>query len=431
VFDVEVRCLEEDRQTTSLRGGFLLACSLTDSADVSQLSERTKDKGPNFRSGHEWAVANGPVVVGLGDGSELRLGRVLSGGQAKRERHLALLIKGDYAKKADTAAHVGRAVDDRFRVQDTGSFIRIADAKRKDYVALRVPDVYKHNLQRFMDVVMRIPFEAGNVERLTWQRQCAEEMNNPDRCFEAALRLEALGGETGEILHKAMTHSHPKVRFAAAETLAYLGRPECSDTLAKLALEIPEMRPYALAALACVDDAACISRLRELLASDSTQTRCGAFAALRTAHPHDFALKANPCREAGFVLYQVAPKSKPLVQVATTGKPEIVLFGEGQALLAPFILQAGPDLILTAREGQSECTITRTEVGGKTIKQRCSLQLGDIVACATRLGATYPDVVDLLRQAAAGKNISGAFVVDGLPRVASWADLARSEIPVQ
>ena len=39
-YDVEVRCLDEDRQTTSLRGGFLMLSSLKDVADISQLSEQ-------------------------------------------------------------------------------------------------------------------------------------------------------------------------------------------------------------------------------------------------------------------------------------------------------------------------------------------------------------------------------------------------------
>ncbi len=430
-FDVEIRCLDEDRQTTSLRGGILLACTLNDVADVSQLSANGQNKGPNLRTGKEWATAGGPVVVGMQDGQDTRKGRILSGGTAKKERPLALIIKGEYTKKADTAAKVGRAIDERFRVQSTGDYSRIADAKRPDYVTLRVPDVYKHNLQRYLDVIQRIPFEIGNMERVAWQRQCAEDLNDPAKCFEAALCLEGLGAETGEILNKAKTHAHPKIRFAASEALAYLGRAESADVLAQIALTSPEMRPYALAALAVVDDTACITRLRELMACDSAETRCGAFVALRTNHPQDLGLKGVACKEGGFILYQVAPKSLPMVHVATTGKPEIVLFGEGQSLLGPFSLNAGPDLVVTAQEGQADCTITRTEVGAQPVKQRCSLQLGEVIVRLSQMGATYPDVADLLRQAANGKNISGKFVVDGLPRLIPWSDLARAEVPVQ
>ena len=65
LFDAEIRCLDEDRQTTSLRGGFLLLSSLKDVADISQLSEKGRDGGPNYQTGLEWAFANGPVMVTL------------------------------------------------------------------------------------------------------------------------------------------------------------------------------------------------------------------------------------------------------------------------------------------------------------------------------------------------------------------------------
>ena len=109
-----------------------------------------------------------------------------------------------------------------------------------------------------------------------------------------------------------------------------------------------------------------------------------------------------------------------MVHVCSSGKPEVVLFGDGVTLLPPFSLTAGPDLIVTAREGQQECTLTLTEMGGKPKKQRCSLKLADVLVRCTQMGGTYPDVVDLLRQAADGKNLDAKFVVDGLPRVVPW-----------
>jgi flagellar basal body P-ring protein FlgI len=428
-FDVEVQCLDEDRQTTSLRGGYLLACSLTDVADVSQLSQYGKDKGPNYRAGQEWASAHGPILTGIGAETDPRKGRILSGGKAKKERQLALLIKGEQAKTAETAAQIGRVVDDRFRVQSSGNFVRIADAKRPDYVSLRVPDAYKHNLQRYLDVLERIPLEPDSAVRVAWQRRCAAELYDPHKCFEVALRLEALGAETEEILHKACQHANPNVRFVAAEALAYMDRPTSADTLAQIALTFPQMRPYALGALAVVDDSACISRLRELMASPSVETRCGAFVALRTGHPQD--VKTAAGKDCGFAVFQVAPQSQSLIHVATTGKPEIVLFGSSQELIPPFSLAVGPELVLTARDGQKECTLTRTEPGGKTEKQQSPLQLNEVINRSAQMGASYADVVDMLRQAFNGKNLSGQFVVDGLPRVIPWADLSRIDDPLQ
>ncbi|MFT3882265.1 MAG: flagellar basal body P-ring protein FlgI [Gemmatales bacterium] len=85
-FDAEIRCLDEDRQTTSLRGGFLLLSSLKDVADISQLSEKGREGGPNYRTGMEWVVANGPVMVADSKDNEHRKGRIVAGGRLKKER---------------------------------------------------------------------------------------------------------------------------------------------------------------------------------------------------------------------------------------------------------------------------------------------------------------------------------------------------------
>jgi len=430
-FDVDIRCLDEDRQTTSLRGGFLLLSSLKDVADISQLSEKGRDGGPNYRTGLEWVIANGPVMVTDSKESEHRKGRIVAGGRLKKERPLALVIHSEFTKKAQQAMLLSNAIDERFRVQSSGSFAKIADAKNSESITLRVPDQYKLNVARFIEVVNRIPHEAASAERLIWQRRCAEDLINPEKCFEAAIRLEALGGEVRDQLAKGCRHENIKVRFASAEALAYLGvAGSAADTLAEVAQTSPELRPYALTALAVVDDSACAARLRELMCCDSMETRYGAFVALRTSHPGDTSMKIYRAKEAACCIYEVAPQSKPLVHLSTTGKPEVVLFGKGHAMLAPFSLTAGPELIITAREGETECTISMTEVGGKVTKRRCSCELGEVLARCTEMGASYADLVDLLRQASNGHNLSAKLVIDGMPRLISWAELSRLNISV-
>jgi len=431
LFDAEIRCLDEDRQTTSLRGGFLLLSSLKDVADISQLSEKGRDGGPNYQTGLEWAFANGPVMVTPGKEGEIRQGRVVAGARLKKERPLALLIHSEYTKKAQQAMLLSNAIDDRFRVQASGSFSKIADAKNAENVTLRVPDQYKLNVPRFLEVVGRIPHESGSTERLLWQRKCAEDLLNPGKCFEAALRLEALGGEVRDQLAKGCKQDNIKVRFASAEALAYLGvAGVAADTLAEIAQTSPELRPYALTALAVVDDGACAAKLRELMCGSSMETRYGAFVALRTSHPNDTSMKVFRAKEAGCCIYEVAPQSKPLVHLATSGKPEIVIFGKGHAMLAPFSLTVGPELVISAREGENECTISVTQTGGKVIKRRCSCELAEVLAHCTEMGASYADLVDMLRSASNGHNLSATLVIDGMPRLIPWNELAHANILV-
>lgn len=431
-FDVELKCLDEDRQTTSLRGGYLLFCSLKDVADVSQLSERTAESGSQFRTGFEWAIAEGPVMIKLGQTSDLRKGCVVAGARLKKERQVALMLRGDNIKKAEHAMRIGTAIDERFRVQTSGNFAKIADPKDAEHILLRIPDQYRSNVTRFLEVLGRIPYESGSMERLAWQRKCSDDLLDPDKCFEAAVRLEAIGSDVASELAKGCKHDHLKVRFAAAEALAYLGNSELSsDVLADVALRSPELRSYAITALTVNRDSACSTKLRELLTSDSIETRYAAFVALRTAHPTDPALRTLQARDASYNLYDVAAQSQPMVHVSTVGKPEIVLFGKGHQLQAPCSLTAGPDLVVTLREGEADCTISMTDADGKQVKRRCPSSVNQVLAMSSQMGASYADLVDLLRQASENHCLSTKLVIDGMPKLIPWSQLARADLPGQ
>jgi flagellar basal body P-ring protein FlgI len=430
-FDIELKCLDEDRQTTSLQGGYLLFCSLKDVADVSQLSERTAEGGSQYRSGFEWAIAEGPVMIKLGQTADHRKGRVVAGARLKKERQVALMMRGDYAKKAEHAMRIGAAIDERFRVQSSGNFAKIADPKDAQHILLRIPDQYRSNVARFLEVLGRIPYEAGSMERNAWQQKCGEDLLDPDRCFEAAVRLEAIGTDVTSQLAKGCKHDHMKVRFAAAESLAYLGNSELSaDVLAEVALRSPELRSYAITALAVNKDSACSTKLRDLLSCDSIETRYAAFVAMRTAHPTDPSLRAFHVKDANYCLYDVGANTQPMIHVSTVGKPEIVIFGKGHQLLAPCSLVVGADIVVNLREGEDECTISVTDADGKQVKRRCSSSVNQVLATTAQMGASYADLVDLLRQASENHCLSTKLAIDGMPKLIPWSQLARADLPV-
>ena len=90
----------------------------------------------------------------------------------------------------------------------------------------------------------------------------------------------------------------------------------------------------------------------------------------------------------------------------------------------------GPELVISARDGENECTISAMDANGKTVKRRCSTALGDVLARCSESGASYADLVDMLRQASNGHNLSSKLVVNAMPRIVPWSQLARAEIPV-
>src|SRR5690606_35344455 len=80
----------------------------------------------------------------------------------------------------------------------------------------------------------------------------------------------------------------------AAEALAYLGDSEGVDVLAQTAVEHPEFRAEALAALAALDSSASYLRLRKLMDHPEPELRYGAFNALRTIYKDDPFLGRTP-----------------------------------------------------------------------------------------------------------------------------------------
>src|SRR5262249_44695206 len=149
-------------------------------------------------------------------------------------------------------------------------------------------------------------------EQSPYRRKLEGQLQQPETCLAAALRLEAIGRDSVGVLKDAMKNSpYPLVRFAAAESLAYLGEPIAALELSQLAEEHPTLQTYSLAALSSIDDSASSLKLQELLASEVPEVRNGAFRALREVDPQSPAARGYRMNQS-FWLHLVAPQSKPL-----------------------------------------------------------------------------------------------------------------------
>ncbi|MER3442342.1 MAG: hypothetical protein C4296_13375 [Gemmataceae bacterium] len=417
--DVEVEVPPRDK-TTSLRGGYLMRCDLREYADARQLT----GEGPSrMLRGRVLVRAEGPILTGLGDTSDeqkLRRGRVWNGGKAVIDRYLTLVLPSDAPKTQSRV--VAERINELFHGPYRGVMRGVAEAKTPQIVWLRIPHQYEQNLPRFLRVVRQIPLSETGASRRKYRKELAVQLLNPALAVPAAIKLEALGSESVEDLRPALQHEHPLVRFCAAEALAYLGDAACAEVLATTAKNEPRLRAYALAALASLNEAICHIKLRELLESDSAQTRYGAFRALFTLDPRDPALAGQKLTD--FYLHRVAPESSPLIHFSTYRRAEIVLFGEEAKLIPPFSLQAGPEFVLSSSAQSDTCFITRVTRHGRTDRRTCSLALSDILTTMGEMGASYPDAVDLLQRAARYRVVSAPVVADAVPQAPSVYEIA-------
>jgi hypothetical protein len=436
--------LPPQSKVTSLRGGTLQETVLFN-------FESSKSINPNAASnrlikGHVLAHASGPLLVGFGDGDEaarLRQGRIWGGGvtvsdfpfylvlnKDKKFAYIANLIAErinltfhEDAKKRLLVLHeVTQGMNDKFKGASLGSG-DIAQAKNKDAVYIRVPYEYRHNPERYLHVARLIPLRESNEALTKYRCKLEQCVLDPAKTVSAALRLEALGKDSIAALKRGLESDHTLVRFCAAEALAYLGSTLGAEELARLADDHEMLRAFCLTALASLDEPVCHYKLASLMASPSAETRYGAFRALQTLEDDE----RTPGEQLNnsFWLHRVAPHAPPLVHLSTNRRAEIVLFGEEPKLQPPVKILAGPEFTVTAERDDVRCTVTRFAVQQGSIRRKmCGLGLEEVLRTLAELGGTYPDAVDLLRQAERWKALSCALRVDALPEAPNVEALA-------
>jgi hypothetical protein len=259
-----------------------------------------------------------------------------------------------------------------------------------------------------------------------YTQKLAKQLLDPSTTITAALRLESLGSQSVSPLKVGLHSDVPLVRFAAAESLAYLGSPSCGEELGKQVAEQPFVQAFALTALASLNEAVCRVKLEELLNAPNPETRFGAFRALRARDERDSLVQGE--KLGSFWLHHVAKSSSPQVHYSTGKRAEIIVFGDRPTLVAPFSLLAGPEFTVRAKEGETTCTVCRfTNRKGKQTKT-CSLDVTDVLRCVAELGGNYSDAVEILRQADSCRGLNCALKVDALPKAPSVYDLARAGV---
>lgn len=414
--EVEVE-VDPSQPLESLRGAILLPCELSEYADRAQLSGGRQPSGD--LKGRTLVRAEGPVLVGLADINDRnreRRGRIWEGGRCLIDRNFGLILNREN-KDARLAKLIADRINERFYGLYRGAMRGMAEAKNDTLVTLRIPYQYKNNWPRYLRVVRQIPLREPPTQRSVYLMQLGEELLDPVKSVPAALKLEALGNEGVPLLKRGLEHPSPLVRFTSAEALAYLGEPACAEPLAELIERDPRLRAYGLTALASLDEAVCHIQLRRLLHADSAETRYGAFRALRTLDDRDPAIPGIAIND--FHLHVVAPESKPMVHLSTTRRAEVVLFGNGVRLQPPFALEAGPEFVVTAQEGENVCRVARLSTRAAPAREECSLELEEVLRKLGALGAGYADVFPLLLQAHQTGCLSCRVVVDAVPQAPS------------
>lgn len=423
--DVEIS-MPDGADASSLAGGWLMDTYLSEQAFIPGRAAPLM--------GHAYARAQGAILT-AGIGSDagnspelLKRGRVLGGAVVLKERELAMYLRHDF-RSIRNSQRLSDVIGRRFHDFDEhGIKLPMAKAKTDQKIVLNVHPRYKDNYPRYLQVIRHLAFRETPVGARVRMQKLAKEIFNAERAEECSLELEAIGSEAIPILKEALTSPLLEVRFYAATALAYLGNSDGLTALVEAARDERAFRVFALSAIATIDDAEAHLVLRDLMNESTAETRYGSFRSLWTLDKRDPFIRAEvlgvreneegdkPASRAGaYALHALHTTGEPMVHALTRTRPEIVLFGAEQEFRPPMYLSAGRHIIVTSQPGAATVTLSRFEVGKPDQRRESSLKVADVIRAADELGATYPEVVQMLADASAQKNLPTSLAVDELP----------------
>jgi hypothetical protein len=412
-FDLEIR-VPNGSETKSLRGGYLMQVRLTEKRVIAG----------DIKEGNLLAVGEGPVLVDPGaDEKEDRVnatrGRVLGGGRTLHDHKLGLLLRPDY-QAVRYSYQVGQAVNRRFHTYQGGSKENVATPKNNEFIELAVHPQYRHNIARYLRVVRALPLTETATDRLERLETLERQLLDPLTSARAALRLEAIGNEAAPVLLKGLESDSLEVRFYSAEALAYLNHEEsgkAAQPLAQAAREESALRVFALTALSAMSDFEAHQQLMQLLHVPSAETRYGAFRSLWAMNKNDPVIRGEMLgRDNQFSYHILHTSGPPMIHVTANFRPEIVIFGNDLTLQTPLLLEAGKRIMITAPAG-GPVTVSRFAVGEPDQKRQVAPRVDDVIRACVELGANYPDVVQMLQQAARSKSLGNCRLeIDAIPQ---------------
>lgn len=422
--DLEVR-LPESAEATSLAGGWLMETYLSEQAIVPNRSAPLQ--------GHAYAKASGAILTsGIGSDAAnspelLKRGRILGGATVLKERELALFLRYDF-RSVRNSQRLADVIGRRFHDFDEYGIKKpMAKAKTDQKIVLSVHPRYKDNYPRYLQVIRHLAFRETPVGTRVRIQKLQQDIYNAERAEECSLELEAIGNEGIPVLKQALTSPLLEVRFYAATALAYLGEADGLEALKESAQKERAFRVFALAAMATLDEADAHIALRELMSEPGAEMKYGAFRSLWTLDKRDPFIRGEvlglrdegegkPKNRAGaYMLHALQTTGEPMVHALTRTRPEVVLFGANQEFRPPLYLSAGRHIVVTSQSGDNKISLAKFQVGQPDQRREVSLQVAEVIRAADELGATYPEIVQLLADASKQKNLPTRLAVDELP----------------
>ena len=417
--DVEVSTVPKS-DTKSLKFGKLLTSDLRPVAA----------SGRHVRFGHIAAKSKGQILVdsmfaSREDEETLASGRILGGATIKEDRELSLVVNSEETS-VKLARIIAHAINQRYSASTADRQENVAHPITDRVIELQIPESYQHNLGRFIQALQAMPYGEKVEDRLARLDELERKIIDPSLARRAAVELEAIGEEAVPALERALKNPDFEVRFHVAEALAYLGETAGIPHLKLAAESEPAFRWHALTALASIDKPSAKEAMMSLFNVQSAETRYGAFRAIKASQGSRGSMSGALLAD-DFYLHEVDSKVDGMIHFSRTKQPEIVIFGNDQAVASNFMF-VEPGLTIRAINAD-RIQITRFDpIDGKT-NFSCSTQAADLIRTMSRLGADYTTILEMFREADSGDTLAGRLVINAAPKIGSksMSDSVNSE----
>ncbi len=336
-------------------------------------------------------------------------GKIIGGAVVARSRPIWLELKEDQGS-IGIAQRLEDVVNKRFSYTKAGyaGKYKVAEAKSgATRINLEVPEEYRDNVIRYVNVVCAISFYETADELNDRIDRLSEELLVPETSEFAAVQLEAIGPNNAKVvdaIKRGMESSNEAVRFNSAITSSYFNirseRRQTAQILAEFARDNATYRPASLATLGvCMKTSFDVDEeLRKLLGADNIETRYGAFRALWTRNPSDYMIQGENLNDQ-FSFHCLNCGGAPYVHITQSDRPEIVLFNADAIYLRGSVdVEANPRL--TIRSEEDGIIVKKYEASdGVDEQRRVGYKVSDVIRAIVEIGGTYPDVVSFLTQA--------------------------------
>ncbi len=355
-FDLVIRALDADAQTTSLAGGLLMTVDLAvGGANPQGLFATPRAQGDGSIFANPIDVNDARAALGSDFDAELmddfsRQAVVPNGGRATRVRNIRLVLnQASFARAASIADRINSTL-----YLEPGERGRTANARTDLYIDLQVPRRFRDRSEEFVNLVMftflQSQSEFQSVKAQDLLRRLRESSANSQRGNPAAQQatqtladqvlygFRAMGKTVLPTLRTAYDDEDPLVRRIVLEAGVYLEDPRAIEPLIEAALRSPPAlrasMAISLARLARVPAAG--MALRQLVDDDDASVRIAAYEAMAdVGHPQLLRTGIYGEADLKFIIDEMPWTRESMVYITQKGVPRIAIFGSDPVMAPP------------------------------------------------------------------------------------------------